>query len=238
MSKEWLNAVLQSIIIKNQTLSMDHLTGVILCGGESRRMGRDKGLILRGDKPWAVLMAEKLTPFQIPVVYSINQQQREAYSSLIPASQLLVDSLTLPGPLRGLFSVHKAFPDKDLLLLACDMPDLDDHTIRQMVDTYMDMAETGSESGSVGTEGALPHMVKRNNGFDFFVYQDGHFAQPFCGIYTAAGLARAYHEWMRKGDPEHTNSLQRLIRTGRTRTLPIDRPEAFRNYNSLEDPSI
>ena len=191
---------------------LSNLAGLILCGGESRRMSSDKGLLRREGTPWAVYMGHKLTPWQLPVFYSINAGQKAAYGAILPDEQLITDALGLSGPLEGLFSVHARFPNKDLLLLACDMPDLDAVTIQKIIQAY-------TEKGP----------------YDFYVYQEGSagqsFVQPFCGIYTSAGLAGAYASYRGKGVGDL--SLQSLLKRGRTQKLPIDRMEAFRNYNSL-----
>jgi molybdenum cofactor guanylyltransferase len=219
---------------------INNLLAVVLCGGESKRMGRDKGLLLKENTPWAMWMANKLIPFKLPVVFSINQRQWEAYSAVIQPGQLIIDSLTLPGPLKGLLRVHKLFPDKDLLLLACDMLDLDEGTIRKVIDCYVE------------EHGGRQRDQVRADGPDFMVYDDGQFVQPFCGIYTAGGLSRACATMSQTGiSPAKTDSemsqndaaigfvgqsnfsFQRLLGRGKTMKLMIDRVWAFKNYNSL-----
>lgn len=189
---------------------LSNLSGVVLCGGESRRMGRDKGLLPIGDTCWAIHMAAKLASWKIPVFYSINAGQLANYGALIPADRLIVDALGIPGPLEGLFSVHQKLPGRDLLLLACDMPDLDTATIGGIIDVY---------------RGGGP--------YDFYVYQAGRsVAQPFGGIYTSAGLG-AFWSFFAGGEDRGDHSLQSLLNKGRTRRLPIERVDVFRNYNSL-----
>ncbi|MHA4807667.1 NTP transferase domain-containing protein [Flavitalea flava] len=187
-----------------------NLLGVVLCGGESRRMGRDKGLLKKGGIPWVIYMRDKLASHQIPVVFSISQLQWELYSAIIPSIQLIVDAVSWPGPMKGLISAHKKNPDKDLLLLSCDLLDLDEMTIRRMICFYQE---------------------EREDRPDFFVYQGTAFAQPFCGIYTAQGITK-FHALYEKEDQQDF-SFQRLLKKGNTRTLLIEREEAFRNYNSL-----
>jgi len=97
--------------------------GVVLCGGESRRMGRDKGLLQTDGQPWVLRMGEKLATNQLPVVYSINKKQVAAYATWLPPGQYVVDSDIGAGPLKGLLSVHRSYPDSDLLPVACDMQD-------------------------------------------------------------------------------------------------------------------
>lgn len=188
---------------------MNNLLGVVLCGGESKRMGRDKGLLEKEGIPWAVYMSNKLDGLHIPVVFSINLLQWESYSAIIPSEQLIIDSVTCPGPLKGLMSVHKKFPDQDLLLLACDMLDLDRLTIRKMIDSYLD---------------------KPADQPDFYIYQGRGFAQPFCGIYTAAGLAASFPVFEQKNQRDF--SFQHLLKRGKARSLMIEWEGAFRNYNS------
>ena len=178
------------------------LMGVILCGGESRRMGRDKGLILKEGVPWALYMMDKLKPFSMPVVFSVNTVQTEDYTAQFPGVRLVADREGIPagGPLKGLLSVHEQFPEKDLLLLACDMVDMDGATIGQLVEGY----RAGGEH-------------------EWYAYRQEEFFEPFCAIYTAAGL-----EWN-----SQAISLQGLLRMGRTKGLTVTNSEAFKNYNTL-----
>jgi molybdenum cofactor guanylyltransferase len=195
-------------------MDTDKLLGVVLCGGESRRMGRDKGLLDREGKPWAIRMAEKLAPWPIPVVWSINTKQRAAYAAILPSEQLIEDALDLPGPLDGLFSVHARFPDRDLLLLACDMPDLDGPAIGDLLDAYRASPAMGNGPASV-----------------FFVYTDAGRLQPFCAIYTAAGLDPQYRLALAAGLQDF--SLQSLLKSGATTQMTMRHPQAFRNYNTI-----
>jgi molybdopterin-guanine dinucleotide biosynthesis protein A len=188
------------------------LLGLILCGGESRRMGRDKGLITKDGVPWALYVGRKLEP-RMPVYYSIRQTQQEAYATVLPAERMVPDALDIPGPLNGLLSVHRRFPASDILLVACDMLDLDEKTIATLLDAY----------------------EKDDDGHDFYVYgqmiSGRFFAQPFCAIYTAAGLtavAEAYLE-----NVVDDLSLQALLRRGRILRLPMDGLTPFNNYNTL-----
>lgn len=174
------------------------LLGLVLCGGESRRMGRDKGLLLQAGVPWALHVGRKLMPW-MPVYYSIRPAQQETYAAILPADRLIPDALDIPGPLNGLLSVHGRFPAWDILLVACDMLDWDEATLEHLLAVW----ETGDA--------------------DFFAFGDQRLWQPFGCIYTSRGLRHAA-----SGD-----SLQSLLRSGRTQGIPIADPAAFANYNSL-----
>jgi molybdopterin-guanine dinucleotide biosynthesis protein A len=143
---------------------MAALLGVILCGGESRRMGRDKGLIQKDGIPWARHMADKLTPHNLPVVFSVNSWQWDQYTLALPGANLVTDGEIADGPLKGLLSVHEQFPDKDIILLGCDMLDMDSQTIGRLIEEHA------------------------KGGYDFYAYVDKGFFQPLCGIYTSSGL--------------------------------------------------
>ena len=213
---------------------MDNIYGVVLCGGESRRMGRDKGLLDTGDGCWATRMGIKLAP--LPVFYSINPQQWGNYSRILPPDQLIIDSTLLPaiqGPLKGLLSLHERFPDKDFLLVACDMQDLDAATLDKVTEAYSRNLPVQGEASPASDHPALSpdHPAPAPDRFDFFVYRDQHFFQPFAGIYTARGL-RAIYRQAGEGLLRDA-SLQTLLKQARTNSLPIENPAAFRNYNTF-----
>jgi len=131
-------------------------------------MGRDKGLLEKDGVPWAKYMADKLMAYDLPTVFSVNASQIKAYTLALPGARLVVDSVAADGPLKGLLSVHKQFPDNDLLLLACDMLDIDGPAIQQLIETY------------------------HKGGYDFYAYAESIFFHPLCGIYTVRGLADSH----------------------------------------------
>jgi molybdopterin-guanine dinucleotide biosynthesis protein A len=186
-----------------QSIFMNRLTGVVLCGGESRRMGRDKGLIERDGVCWAARMGRLLAAFGMPVVYSIRAEQEAAYAAVLPGGGLIVDALEIAGPLNGLFSVQRRFVDRDLLVLACDMQDMDERTIGELIAEY------------------------KKGGAEFYVYYEGEFVQPFCAVYTAGGLERVFPIL---GEERR---LRGVIGKGVVRRLEVRKKEAFGNYNSL-----
>jgi molybdopterin-guanine dinucleotide biosynthesis protein A len=185
---------------------MKNLLGVILCGGESKRMGTDKGLMPVQLTIRAKFMAEKLSFVKCPVIFSINKKQFNSYSHQILSPDLVIDDNTINGPARGLLSVHNRFPHCNLLLIACDMLTLDRHTIEGLIQAF-----------------------ERENSYDFYVYQDQDFAQPFCGIYTAKGLAAG--KLQQFSQQVSNTSMQYLLNSGFTKRLTIENKNAFLNFN-------
>jgi len=188
---------------------MNELRGVVMCGGKSTRMGRDKGLIAIAKTCWAAYMADKLKAVALPVAVSINIDQREAYQAIFSADELILDSLNISGPLNGLLSVHASYPGDDLLLVACDMINLQAETIERLINTY-----------------------KNTPGFDCYVYQNENFAEPFCAIYTAAYLNTIAKEAGLSS--EHGLSFQHVLNESSSLRLPVTEKDSFLNYNTPE----
>ncbi len=184
------------------------MLGVVLCGGESKRMGSDKGLLSAGAELWAERAALKLSKLGIPVVLSVNAQQLEPYGRVFSAHQLIVDAVEISGPLRGLLSVHKAHPQHDLQVLACDMVDMDITTLATLKQTY-------------ATETAF---------FDYYVYQKDQFIEPLCAIYPARTLQSLLTMLILGTLPSY--SLQQLITGSNRLSIPVKNREKFANYNS------
>lgn len=177
-----------------------------MCGGQSRRMGTDKGLIPINNTCWAAFVGSKLAAIPLMVSASINQNQQQQYQSFFLPDQLIVDSLNIGGPLNGLLSVHARYPDDDLFLLACDMISMEAKTLDRLISIY-----------------------KNEPGYDFYAYQNVGFAETLCAIYTGNGLNKllAGHDL-----PSLENSsLQRALNEGKTKRLPISEPLSFTNNN-------
>jgi len=182
------------------------LMGVVLCGGESKRMGQDKGLLLKDGQPWAVIIADKLADQDLEVVVSVNELQKQSYRNIFPKRTLIVDHIPIRGPLNGLLSVHQRFPDHDLLLMACDLTEMDEDTLDTLISTYS----------------AQP-------GHEFYVYRHNGFAEPFCAIYRAAALAAVLQQ-QESGELKRY-SLHERFESGNTLYLTINDLSVFKNFN-------
>lgn len=105
------------------------LNGVVLAGGESLRMGRDKGLLQIHGKPQREWMLDILRPFCQEVFLSAK--------TLIPEfpDQVIPDTFTGLGPMGAILSAFRHNPNAAWLVVATDLPLLDAPTIKQLIDS-------------------------------------------------------------------------------------------------------
>lgn len=168
------------------------LFAAVLCGGFSTRMGREKGLIPAGSTIQAKVVGGLAEALGLETVYSMRKEQMEAYSKYISPSKIILDHTNHEGPLQGLASVHDAFPDKDILLLACDMPGVQETTLKLLIEEYV------KASGL------------------FYAFHNGDFFQTFCAVYTSEGIKK----WL-KGEVfslQRLLSLGNAVRIG----MPVE----------------
>lgn len=94
------------------------ITGVILAGGKSSRMGRDKALLPVGEKTLLEHILERFQRVYDEVLVSVNAPDR--YPPLgVPA---VADITPGCGPLSGLQAVLRAGSHPYCFVAACDMP--------------------------------------------------------------------------------------------------------------------
>jgi molybdopterin-guanine dinucleotide biosynthesis protein A len=184
------------------------LLAVVMCGGQSRRMGTDKGSIKIGDNTWAGTILNLFTELQLPAVISINASQQAVYQTLFPNTPLITDSAEANGPLRGLLSVHQQFPKSDLLVVACDMVYMQTQTLMHLINSYNTAA-----------------------GYDFYAYHNGQFYEPLCAIYTCNALS---YLWGQANNGLINNhSLQQVLKSNHTKALSVtgSYESSFQNLN-------
>ncbi len=100
--------------------------GLVLVGGRSTRMGRDKATLQYGDKPQSVIAYEMLSGCCAKVFLSCRQGQ----TLELPTIHDVVENI---GPMGGILSAFHAHPDKAWLVLACDLPFLTPATLRDLI---------------------------------------------------------------------------------------------------------
>lgn len=108
------------------------LYGLLLSGGASQRMRQDKAALpYRGEpqllRAWRLLEAVTERAF-----LSVRDQQRD--DPLRAGMPQIVDSYDAIGPAAGILSAQDRFPEAAWLVLACDLPLLDEATLQQLID--------------------------------------------------------------------------------------------------------
>jgi len=98
------------------------IRGLVLAGGKSTRMGRDKGLLSYHGKPQREYLYEQLRPLCREVYLSVRPEQKD---SVPEGFAYIADENKYKGPLNGLLSAHHAYPDAAWLVVACDLPLID-----------------------------------------------------------------------------------------------------------------
>jgi len=105
--------------------------GLLLSGGASRRMQRDKALLeYRGEtqltRAWRLLTETCERAF----VSMRTEQLADPVRAGLPH---LVDTYDAVGPVAGILSAQDAFPEAAWLVLACDLPLLDRNTLNTLL---------------------------------------------------------------------------------------------------------
>ena len=107
------------------------LQALLLVGGESKRMGKDKSLIAEYfNKPMFKVMGDLLHSLDLEVSFSCPSERRQVYPANL---QIIEDRLLGMGPLSGIVSAFLANRECAWLVVACDLPLLDQVTLQELI---------------------------------------------------------------------------------------------------------
>ena len=182
------------------------LHGLVLAGGRSTRMQRDKAAIeyRPGESQLGAAM-KLLAPRVARAFVSVRDEQRgDAARSAWPQ---IVDRGGVEGPIAGITAALHDFPDAAWLVLACDLPFLDANTLDVLI-AARDPA--GDATAYRSTHDGLP--------------------EPLCAIYEprARDAIAAYLSAGR-------NCPRKFLINARTRLLEQPNPRALDNVNTVAE---
>jgi molybdenum cofactor guanylyltransferase len=107
------------------------LYGLVLAGGRSTRMERDKAALAYHGHSQLEHAMELVTPHVLHAFVSVREEQRaEPARARFPQ---IVDRLEEGGPIAGIAAAQAEHPDAAWLVLACDLPFLDGATVKHLV---------------------------------------------------------------------------------------------------------
>jgi len=181
------------------------INGLVLAGGQSKRMGHDKAL-LRMDGETQLSRAVHLLESFVDRVFVSTRADQQDEPERGKFAQI-VDQYHELGPIAGILTAMEAHPDAGWLVLACDLPNIDETTIRFLLE---------------------------NRSFDhpFTAYKssvDG-LPEPLCAFY-AAGASAIIKAFIDEG----INCPRQVLIRSNTHLLDQVNPEALDNINTPED---
>ncbi len=195
-------------VISNAKINqvIPELYGLVLAGGKSTRMGCDKGAMQWHGKEQKYYLADMLEVFCKSVFISCRREQQP---DVDPAYKTLADNVDGSGPIIALMSAFRAYPDVAWLVVACDLPLLDNATLEHLI--------VNRDAHAVATTFSSPF--------------DG-LPEPLITIWEPSGhhlIESHFSEGFkcpRKALTRHINNVRLL--------QPID-PDALLNTNTPED---
>lgn len=105
------------------------LNGIVLAGGQSKRMGTDKGSLDLHGKPQREFMADLLAPLCEDTFISVRDEQAQVDS----AYPLLHDRFLDLGPMSGILSAFHKDPNSAWLTVATDVPLVNENTLKLLI---------------------------------------------------------------------------------------------------------
>lgn len=182
--------------------------GLVLVGGESRRMGRDKALLSYGHGTTQLERTAMLLQSVCPRVF-ISQRSEQSFP--IPAgTEALFDSVAeVKGPLCGILSALRAQPEAHWLVLACDLPYLQTSTLEKLIREFR--AESPQLTAYRSTHDGLP--------------------EPLCAIYPAGSDAELLTLSQKLGK----SCPRKLLIVKEASLVDQDDPRSLDNINTNEE---
>lgn len=122
---------LADLIRDTLVLNVPRLNGLVLAGGKSLRMGKDKGLINYHGLPQREYLYNLLDNFTESTFMSCRPDQVDEFENNY---KTLPDSISGLGPFGAIISAFREYPNHAWLIVACDIPLLNHKSIMQLIE--------------------------------------------------------------------------------------------------------
>ncbi len=112
------------------------IASIVLAGGKNRRLGRNKALEAIGGKSIIERVVEQLEPLTSQILIVTSGEQLDL--PVACKEEILVDIYHGKGPLGGIYTGLLASRSSHSFVVACDMPFLNAHLLRYMIELSHD----------------------------------------------------------------------------------------------------
>lgn len=175
------------------------LNALILCGGKSSRMNEDKSLINYHGIAQKDYLKDLLMPFCQNVYFSYKEQ--------LTGEDIINDAFDINGPTSGIMSAFNKNSNSAWLVVACDLPFVDQKTIEKIV-------------------------KKRNQDKDAtaFKSENNKIVEPLCAIYEPRIIDN-----FKKYIGLNKTCPRKVLLNSDVELIELDNKNALNNANTQED---
>lgn len=113
-----------------------NITGIILSGGKSSRMGTDKGLLSFNGTSFMQYSIDALKPLVSETIIVSNNKEHDAFGL-----KRIQDVIENAGPLAGIYSGLKHSKTDNNLVLSCDIPLINTVVLQKLIDAFDDESD-------------------------------------------------------------------------------------------------
>lgn len=106
-----------------------HITGIILAGGKSSRMGSEKGFLELNGKTFMTRIIEALKPLVNEIIIVSNASEYDVFNL-----KRVEDKIEAAGPLAGLYTGLFHSETENNIVLSCDVPLINTEILKQLID--------------------------------------------------------------------------------------------------------
>jgi len=206
---------------------------ILLCGGMSRRMGKDKGSLIISEKPMIIHVLETLNHRIDELVIVLNDSDRIAkYRNIIQtfisgsvsySIKFVEDEIKDKGPISGIATGLKYIRSNYALIIPCDSPYIDNTFISEMFNKNKSFQEQLNN-----IEAIVPYyksLSTEKNKTDY--------SEPLHAIYKKNSLYL-----INKLIDKNILDLKSLLKELNTYFIDIEdnfNKDTFKNLNKVED---
>lgn len=189
---------------------------IILCGGRSKRMGKDKGSLLLNDKPMVLHVLDAIKDIADEIILVLrDNEQIEIYNAILNyknmSLKVVADETKDKGPLVGILTGLSYINSDYAQILPCDSPFISKDFVLKMFE-----------------------LAKKDN-FDAIVpvWDDGHI-EPLHSLYKRSAIII-----IEKLISKEKRNVSSLIKDLNAKYVPVETLDkstmSFQNINTIKD---
>ena len=200
-----------------KNLRIAPVKSLILTGGKSTRMGQDKAEMAYYGRPQWQYLKSLLEKTGLETFISCRTEQ----SGLFAGEQVIPDTFTGLGPLGAILSAFRHDPDAAWLVLACDLPLLDQATLGYLLD-HRNPSSVATAFRQATALPGLPDTAAGETGFP----------EPLIAVWEPKSYGRLL-QFLAQG----VGCPRKVLINSDTHLLDAPNPAALLNVNTPEEKS-